>query len=209
MGIPVEYSHHERTGPASTRSTAPPTRCPWRCRHDYKWAVKEIADEHGVSGAASCPSPCPVSRAAACMCSTACSTSTQQRVLRRSRYAGLPPVTTAKQFLAGILSTLLGVRPHHTSRANSQVRLAGGAAPDHRWWRANRSTLVRVPGIAEPRGGLPLGAAQPRPQRQPTGVSVMLAAGLAGIEEGLRAARGRRVEQDTATVHAVAPELRK
>ena len=72
---------------------------------------------------------------------------------------------------------------------NSYKRLlAGGEAPIYlSWARANRSTLVRVPGYRPNREvACRLELRSPDPSANPyLAFSVMLAAGLAGIEEGL------------------------
>lgn len=189
MGIPVEYSHHEK-GPsqheidlryADALSMADAVMT-------YKQVVKEIAMKHGVYASFM---PKPMADA------PGNGMHVHQSLMDRSGNnvffdpddpSGYNPSATAKSYIAGLLK----YAPEYTlvtnQYVNSYKRLQpGGGAHLHQLGRAKPLDLGAHPGLSpEQRVGLPGGAAQPRPGGEPyLAFAVMLAAGLAGIEEGL------------------------
>ena len=191
MGIPVEYSHHEK-GPsqheidlryADALSMADAVMT-------YKQVVKEIAMKHGVY-ASFMPKPMAdapgngmhvhqslMDRSTATTCSST-------RTIR----PGYNLSATAKSYIAGLLK----YAPEYTlvtnQYVNSYKRLQpGGEAPTCISWGArNRSTLVRIPGYRpNSESACRVELRSPDPAANPyLAFAVMLAAGLAGIEEGL------------------------
>ena len=95
----------------------------------------------------------------------------------------------AKRYLAGLLKYAPEFCAITNQHVNSYKRLiAGGEAPIYlSWARSNRSTLVRVPGYRPAsEGACRLELRSPDPSANPyLAFAVMLAAGLAGIEEEL------------------------
>ena len=189
MGIPVEYSHHEK-GPsqheidlryADALSMADAVMT-------YKQVVKEIAMKHGVYASFM---PKPMADA------PGNGMHVHQSLMDRSGNnvffdpddpSGYNLSATAKSYIAGLLK----YAPEYTlvtnQYVNSYKRLQpGGEAPTCISWGArNRSTLVRIPGYR------PNSESDCRVERSPDpaanpylAFAVMLAAGLAGIEEGI------------------------
>jgi glutamine synthetase len=95
----------------------------------------------------------------------------------------------AKRYLAGLLKYAPEFCAITNQHVNSYKRLiAGGEAPIYlSWARSNRSTLVRVPGYRPAsEDACRLELRSPDPSANPyLAFAVMLAAGLAGIEEEL------------------------
>ena len=190
MGIPVEYSHHER-GPsqheidlryADALSMADAVMT-------YKQVVKEIAMKHGVYASFM---PKPMADA------PGSGMHVHQSLMDRdgnnvffdpSDPSGYNLSATAKAYIAGLLK----YAPEYTlvtnQYVNSYKRLRpGGDAPTCVSWGArNRSTLVRIPGYRPHReSACRVELRSPDPAANPyLAFAVMLAAGLAGIEEGL------------------------
>ena len=190
MGIPVEYSHHEK-GPsqheidlryADALSMADAVMT-------YKQVVKEIAMKHGVYASFM---PKPMADA------PGNGMHVHQSLMDRSGNnvffdpddpSGYNLSATAKSYIAGLLK----YAPEYTlvtnQYVNSYKRLQpGGEAPTCISWGArNRSTLVRIPGYRpNSESACRVELRSPDPAANPyLAFAVMLAAGLAGIEEGL------------------------
>ena len=190
MGIPVEYSHHEK-GPsqheidlryADALSMADAVMT-------YKQVVKEIAMKHGVYASFM---PKPMADA------PGNGMHVHQSLMDRSGNnvffdpddpSGYNLSATAKSYIAGLLK----YAPEYTlvtnQYVNSYKRLQpGGEAPTCISWGArNRSTLVRIPRYRPDREvACRVELRSPDPAANPyLAFAVMLAAGLAGIEEGL------------------------
>ena len=110
----------------------------------------------------------------------------RERVLRRRRR--LRPVDVAKSFMAGLLRHAAEITAVTNQTVNSYKRLVPGfEAPVHvSWARNNRSGLIRVP---IPKRGNPLATRIEYRSADPAcnpylAFSLMLAAGMRGIEEG-------------------------
>ena len=190
MGIPVEYSHHEK-GPsqheidlryADALSMADAVMT-------YKQVVKEIAMKHGVYASFM---PKPMADA------PGNGMHVHQSLMDRSGNnvffdpddpSGYNLSATAKSYIAGLLK----YAPEYTlvtnQYVNSYKRLQpGGEAPTCISWGArNRSTLVRIPGYRpNSESACRVELRSPDPAANPyLAVAVMRAAGLAGIEVGL------------------------
>ena len=190
MGIPVEYSHHEK-GPsqheidlryADALSMADAVMT-------YTQVVKEIAMKHGVYASFM---PKPMADA------PGNGMHVHQSLMDRSGNnvffdpddpSGYNLSATAKSYIAGLLK----YAPEYTlvtnQYVNSYKRLQpGGEAPTCISWGArNRSTLVRIPGYRpNSESACRVELRSPDPAANPyLAFAVMLAAGLAGIEEGL------------------------
>ena len=190
MGIPVEYSHHEK-GPsqheidlryADALSMADAVMT-------YKQVVKEIAMKHGVYASFM---PKPMADA------PGNGMHVHQSLMDRSGNnvffdpddpSGYNLSATAKSYIAGLLK----YAPEYTlvtnQYVNSYKRLQpGGEAPTCISWGArNRSTLVRIPGYRpNSESACRVELRSPDPAANPyLAFAAMLAAGLAGIEEGL------------------------
>ena len=190
MGIPVEYSHHEK-GPsqheidlryADALSMADAVMT-------YKQVVKGIAMKHGVYESFM---PKPMADA------PGNGMHVHQSLMDRSGNnvffdpddpSGYNLSATAKSYIAGLLK----YAPEYTlvtnQYVNSYKRLQpGGEAPTCISWGArNRSTLVRIPGYRpNSESACRVELRSPDPAANPyLAFAVMLAAGLAGIEEGL------------------------
>ena len=158
----------------------------------YKLVVKEIAMKHGVYASFM---PKPMSRASRVsgmhvhhepVRSSMATTCSSTRPIRRATTCP----TTAKQFLAGILKYAPEYCPHHEPvrellqapacrRGSAHLPVVGARATAPRWCACrgidpNREVACR------------LELRSPDPSANPyLAFSVMLAAGLAGIEEGL------------------------
>ena len=190
MGIPVEYSHHEK-GPsqheidlryADALSMADAVMT-------YKQVVKEIAMKHGVYASFM---PKPMADA------PGNGMHVHQSLMDRSGNnvffdpddpSGYNLSATAKSYIAGLLK----YAPEYTlvtnQYVNSYKRLQpGGEAPTCISWGArNRSTLVRIPGYRpNSESACRVELRSPDPAANPyLAFAVMLAAGRAGSEEGL------------------------
>ena len=190
MGIPVEYSHHEaapsqqeidlRYSDALSMADAVMT---------YKLVVKEIAMKHGVY-ASFMPKPLSDAPGSGMHVHMSLFDFDGSNVFfDPDDPQGYHLSATAKSFLAGILKYAPEFALITNPCVNSYKRLlAGGEAPIYlSWARANRSTLVRVPGYRPNREmACRLELRSPDPSANPyLTFAVMLAAGLAGIEEGL------------------------
>ncbi|MDA1096492.1 MAG: glutamine synthetase family protein [Chloroflexi bacterium] len=187
MGIEAEYSHHEgapgqeeivlRYTDALTMADGYMT---------YRLVVKEIARQHGVY-ATFMPKPLAGVNGSGMH--------THQSLFRGEANAFYDPDTadhlssTARHYVGGILQYAPEFTAITNQWVNSYKRLvAGYEAPVYRTWaRRNQSDLIRVPTIPE---GRPEAARieyrAPDPACNPyLAFSVMLAAGLEGIEQGI------------------------
>ena len=189
MGIPVEYSHHEK-GPsqheidlryADALSMADAVMT-------YKQVVKEIAMKHGVYASFM---PKPMADA------PGNGMHVHQSLMDRSGNnvffdpddpSGYNLSATAKSYIAGLLK----YAPEYTlvtnQYVNSYKRLQpGGEAPTCISWGArNRSTLVRIPGYRpNSESACRVVLRSPDPAANPNlAIAGMLAAGVAGSGEG-------------------------
>lgn len=190
MGIPVEYSHHEkgpsqheidlRSADALSMADAVMT---------YKQVVKEIAMKHGVY-ASFMPKPMADAPGNGMHVHQSLTDLDGNNVFfDENDPSGYNLSATAKSYIAGLLK----YAPEYTlvtnQYVNSYKRLrSGGEAPTCISWGArNRATLVRIPGY-RPRSeaACRVELRSPDPAANPyLAFAVMLAAGLAGIEEGL------------------------
>lgn len=190
MGIPVEYSHHEN-GPsqheidlryADALSMADAVMT-------YKLVVKEIATRHGVY-ASFMPKPLAGEPGSGMHVH-------QSLFDREGNNAFYDPddaqgyhlSSIAKHYIAGILKYAPEFCAITNQYVNSYKRLiAGGEAPTYLSWASrNRSTLVRIPGYRPNReNACRIELRNPDPAANPyLAFSVMLAAGLKGIEDQL------------------------
>ncbi len=190
MGIPVEYSHHEngqsqheidlRFTDALSMADAVMT---------YKLVVKEIAIKHGVH-ASFMPKPFSDQPGSGMHVHQ----SLFDREGRNAFFDSQDPdgynlSALAKSYIAGLLKYAPEFCLVTNQFVNSYKRLiSGGEAPvSLTWGKASRSSLVRVPGYRPNRERAcrvelrcPDASANPY-----LAFAAMLAAGLAGIEEGL------------------------
>lgn len=190
MGIPVEYSFHE-SGPSQHEIDL---------RYDealsmadavmtYKMVVKEIAIKHGVFASFM---PKPISGA------PGSGMHVHQSLFdldgRNAFYdpkdpGGLCLSSVAKSYIAGLLKYAPEFCLVTNQNVNSYKRLVGDAEAPVRiaWGRTDRTSLVRIPGYRPNRERacrVELRSADTAANPY-LAFSVMLAAGLAGIEEGL------------------------
>lgn len=190
MGIPIEYSHHEN-GPsqheidlrytdAFTMADAVMT---------YKLVVKEIAVKHGVY-ASFMPKPMADAPGNGMHVHQSLSDLDGNNLFfDPSDPLGYNLTPLAKKFIAGMLKYAPEFCLITNQYVNSYKRLASGAeAPGFiSWGKNNRSALVRIPGYRPNREeACRIEMRLPDPAANPYLVfSVILAAGLAGIEEDL------------------------
>ncbi|MDP7619075.1 MAG: glutamine synthetase family protein [Dehalococcoidia bacterium] len=187
MGIEAEYSHHEvapgqdeivlRYSDALTMADNCMT---------YRLVVKEIARQHGVY-ATFMPKPLADVNGSGMH--------THQSLFRgeaNAFYDADSPdhlSVTARNYIGGILHYAPDFTAITNQWVNSYKRLvAGFEAPVHiSWARRNQSDLIRVPRIPENRPDFArIEYRAPDPACNPyLAFSVMLAAGLAGIEQGI------------------------
>ncbi len=190
MGIPIEYSHHEN-GPsqheidlrymdAFTMADAVMT---------YKLVVKEIAVKHGVY-ASFMPKPMAGAPGNGMHVHQSLSDLDGNNLFfDPNDPLGYNLTPLAKKFIAGMLKYAPEFCLITNQYVNSYKRLASGAeAPGFiSWGKNNRSALVRIPGYRPNREeACRIETRLPDPAANPYLVfSVILAAGLAGIEEDL------------------------
>lgn len=190
MGIPVEYSHHEN-GPSQHEIDLRFTDALSMADAvmTYKLVVKEIAMKHGVY-ASFMPKPMADQPGSGMhVHQSLFDLDGNNAFFDPSDSQGYGLSRVAKHYLAGLLKYAPEFCAITNQHVNSYKRLvAGGEAPIYlSWARANRSTLVRVPGYRPNREmACRLELRSPDPGANPyLAFAVMLAAGLAGIEEGL------------------------
>jgi glutamine synthetase len=186
LGISVEYSHHEvaysqheidlRYSDALTMADNSMT---------YRLVVKEVARKHGVY-ATFMPKPIAGMNGSGMHC--------HQSLFNNDRNAFFDPndeyhlSKTAKSYIAGVLKHAKEFTAITNQWVNSYKRLVPGfEAPVYlAWARRNRSALLRVP-MYKPgkENATRVELRSPDPACNPyLAFSVMLAAGLKGIEEG-------------------------
>ncbi len=190
MGIPIEYSHHE-SGPSQheidLRYTDALTMAD--AVMTYKLVVKEIAIKHGVY-ASFMPKPMTDAPGSGMHVHQSFSDIDGNNLFYdESDPLGYHLSSLAKKYLAGLLKYAPEFCLVTNQYVNSYKRLATGdeAQTYLSWGRSNRSTLVRVPGYRPSNADsarIELRLADPAANPY-LAFSVMLAAGLAGIEEDL------------------------
>ena len=190
LGIPIEYSHHEN-GPSQHEIDLRYTDALSMADAvmTYKLVVKEIAIEHGVYASFM---PKPLADAPG-----------NGMHVHQSLFdldgnnlfydpddpLGYNLSQTAKHYIAGILKYAPDFGLVTNQYVNSYKRLVavGGAPARLSWARTNRSTLLRIPGYRPHQADdCRVELRSPDPAANPyLAFAVMLAAGLAGIEEKL------------------------
>lgn len=190
LGIPIEYSHHEN-GPsqheidlryADALSMADAVMT-------YKLVVKEIAATHGVY-ASFMPKPMTDAPGSGMhVHQSLVDFEGENLFFDANDPSGYNLSILAKHYIAGILKYAPEFCLVTNQFVNSYKRLAAGeAAPTIiSWGHANRSTLVRIPGYRpDSPDACRIELRSPDPAANPyLAFAVMLAAGLAGIEEEL------------------------
>lgn len=190
MGIPIEYSHHE-SGPsqheidlryADALSMADAVMT-------HKLVVKEIAVKHGVF-ASFMPKPLENAPGNGMHVHQSLTDLDGNNVFYdESDPLGYNLSDIAKHYIAGILKYAPEFCLVTNQCVNSYKRLASVTEVPAclSWARTNRSTLVRVPGYRPHRpDACRIELRSPDPAANPyLAFAVMLAAGLAGIEQGL------------------------
>ena len=193
LGIPIEYSHHEN-GPSQHEIDLRYTDALSMADAvmTYKLAVKEIAIEHGVF-ASFMPKPLMDAPGSGMhVHQSLVDFEGHNLFFDESDPLGYNLSDLAKSYIAGILKYSPEFCLVTNQYVNSYKRLiAQGEVPARlSWARTNRSTLLRVPGYRPNRpDACRIELRSPDPAANPyLAFSVMLAAGLAGIEEGLQPA---------------------
>ena len=190
MGIPVEYSHHEK-GPsqheidlryADALSMADAVMT-------YKLVVKEIALKHGVY-ASFMPKPMADAPGSGMHVHQSLFTlDGRNAFFDADDPSGYNLSAVAKHYIAGLLEYEPEYCAITNQYVNSYKRLnSGNEAPIYlSWAKDNRSTLVRIPGYRPHReDACRVELRNPDPAANPyLAFAVMLAAGLRGIEEEL------------------------
>ena len=190
MGIPIEYSHHEN-GPSQHEIDLRYTDALSMADAvmTYKLVVKEIAIEHGVH-ASFMPKPLGDAPGSGMhVHQSLCDADGNNLFFDENDPLGYNLSDLAKSYIAGILKYAPEFSLVTNQCINSYKRLIGkGEVPSYlSWARTNRSTLLRVPGYRPHRpDACRIELRSPDPAANPyLAFAVMLAAGLAGIEEGL------------------------
>ena len=178
----------------------------------FRTVVKEVAIEQGVY-ATFMPKPLVrPARARACTPTCRCSRATRTR---SSTPAGQYQLSTiGRQFVAGLLKHAPEITAVTNQFVNSYKRLWGGdEAPSYlTWGHNNRSALVRVPlyKLGKGQSARVEYRAMDSAANPYLSFALLLAAGLKGIEERLRAAaRGRRRRLEHHRRRAPRPRLRQ
>lgn len=190
MGIPVEYSHHER-GPSQHEIDLRYTDALSMADAvmTYKLVVKEIAMKHGVY-ASFMPKPMP-DAPGSCMHvhQSLADLDGENAFFDAGDPSGYNLSKTARHYIAGILRYAPEFSLVTNQYVNSYKRLTDeGEAPTRiAWARNNRSAIVRVPGYRPSReGACRIELRSPDPAANPyLAFAAMLAAGLRGIEDEL------------------------
>ena len=190
MGIPIEYSHHE-SGPSQHEIDLRYTDALAMADAvmTYKLVVKEIAIKHGVY-ASFMPKPMSDAPGSGMHVHQSFSDMDGNNLFYdEADQSGYNLSSLAKKYLAGLLKYAPEFCMVTNQYVNSYKRLATGdeAQSYLSWGRSNRSTLVRIPGYRPNRSDstrIELRLADPTANPY-LAFSVMLAAGLAGIEENL------------------------
>ena len=190
LGIPIEYSHHEN-GPSQHEIDLRYTDALSMADAvmTYKLVVKEIASNHGVY-ASFMPKPMPDAPGSGMhVHQSLMNLAGENLFYDENDPLGYNLSKLAKHYVAGILKYAPEFCLVTNQYVNSYKRLITHAeAPSHiAWGRTNRSTLVRIPGYRPHRSeACRIELRSPDPAANPyLTFAVMLAAGLAGIEEEL------------------------
>jgi glutamine synthetase len=186
MGIPVEYSFHEN-GPSQHEIDLRYTDALTMADNvmTFRLVVKEVAHDHGMHATFM---PKPIGGAFGSGMHTHLSLFEGDVNAFHDPGDGYGLSKVAKHFIAGLLEHSAEICAVTNQWVNSYKRLVPGyEAPVYRCWaRNNRSALVRVP--LPKRGKMESTRIEfraPDPSCNPyLAFSVMLAAGLKGIEEG-------------------------
>ncbi len=190
LGIPIEYSHHEN-GPSQHEIDLRYTDALSMADAvmTYKLVVKEIAIEHGVHASFM---PKPLANAPGSgmhIHQSLFDFDGNNLFYDENDPLGYSLSETAKHYIAGILKYAPEFCLITNQYVNSYKRLAAdGEAPSRiSWARTNRSTLIRVPGYRPHRAeACRIELRSPDPSANPyLAFAVILAAGLAGIDEKL------------------------
>ena len=190
MGIPIEYSHHEN-GPSQNEIDLRYTDALSMADAvmTYKLVVKEIARVHGVYASFM---PKPIAQAPGSgmhVHQSLADLEGNNLFYDENDPLGYNLSETAKHYIAGILKYAPEFSLVTNQYVNSYKRLVGdGNVPSNlSWSHKSRRTLLRVPGYRPHRAdACRVELRSPDPAANPYLVfAVMLAAGLAGIEEGL------------------------
>ncbi|MBR3689722.1 MAG: glutamine synthetase [Eggerthellaceae bacterium] len=190
MGIPVEYSHHER-GPSQHEIDLRYTDALSMADAvmTYKLVVKEIAMKHGVY-ASFMPKPMP-DAPGSCMHvhQSLADLDGENAFFDANDPSGYNLSKTARHYIAGILRYAPEFSLVTNQYVNSYKRLTDEEEAPTRiaWARNNRSAIVRVPGYRPSReGACRIELRSPDPAANPyLAFAIMLAAGLRGIEDEL------------------------
>ena len=190
LGIPIEYSHHEN-GPSQHEIDLRYTDALSMADAvmTYKLVVKEIARNHGVY-ASFMPKPLSDKPGSGMHVHQSLFDFEGNNLFYDpDDPSGYNLSSTAKSYIAGILKYAPEFCLITNQYVNSYKRLVSkDEAPAHiAWGRSNRSTLVRIPGYRPHREeACRIELRSPDPAANPyLTFAVMLAAGLAGIEEQL------------------------
>jgi glutamine synthetase len=190
MGIPVEYSHHEN-GPSQHEIDLRYTDALSMADAvmTYKLVVREMADKHGVF-ASFMPKPMSDAPGNGMHVHQSLSDMNGRNIFYGGRNEdGVVLSDLAQHYLAGILHYAPEFCLITNQYVNSYKRLIpDGEAPTYvSWAHNNRSTLVRIPGYRPKNAeACRIELRSPDTAANPyLSFAVMLAAGLAGIEEKL------------------------
>lgn len=190
MGIPVEYSHHE-AGPSQNEIDLRFTDALSMADAvmTYKQVVKEVARRHGVY-ASFMPKPLPGRPGNAMhVHQSLFDMDGRNAFFDVEDELGYGLSKTAKHYLAGLLRYAPEFCLVTNQHVNSYKRIASGDNSPRclSWAHGNRSTLVRVPSYRlGNEQACRLELRSPDPAANPyLAFAVMLAAGLAGIEDEL------------------------
>lgn len=190
LGIPIEYSHHEN-GPSQHEIDLRYTDALSMADAvmTYKLVVKEIGNAHGVY-ASFMPKPrFDAPGSGMHVHQSLVDFEGNNLFFDESDPLGYNLSDLAKHYIAGILKYAPEFCLVTNQYVNSYKRLIGrGEVPAClSWARTNRSTLLRIPGYRPHRpDACRIELRSPDPAANPyLAFAVMLAAGLAGIEEGL------------------------
>ena len=190
MGIPIEYSHHEN-GPSQHEIDLRYTDALSMADAvmTYRLVVKEIARVHGVF-ASFMPKPLADAPGSGMhVHQSLVDLDGNNLFFDEGDPLGYNLSETAKRYIAGILKYAPEFCLITNQHVNSYKRLIGeGEVPAClSWAHTNRFALLRVPGYRPHRSdACRVELRSPDPSANPyLAFAVMLAAGLAGIEEGL------------------------
>ncbi len=206
MGIPVEYSHHEN-GPSQHEIDLRFTDALSMADAvmTYKLVVKEIAMKHGVY-ASFMPKPMADAPGSGMhVHQSLFDLDGNNAFYDPDDPQGYHLSKVAKHYLAGLLKYAPEFCAVTNQYVNSYKRLiAGGEAPTYlSWARANRSTLVRIPGYRpDARARAASSCAAPTPREPLPGLRRHAGGGPQGHRGRAGAAGAHR---GPGSVHAVAP----